>query len=84
MAKILCTLAEYDRLSTVLDDNPQYLATVPVVFEIVEEVHEIPKDFRLDTETDEFWVYRNKYTGDEIHIVKDPRTYLLTQKGTVT
>lgn len=38
---------------------------------------EIPKDFIYDTETRDFYCYRNKYTGEEIHIIKPPKTYVL-------
>lgn len=40
-------------------------------------IQEIPKDFVYDTETSEFYCYRNKYTGEEIHIIKSPKTYML-------
>ena len=83
MAKILCTMKEYDKLSTVLSDSPQYLSDISIIYEIVETVPEIPKDFRYDTETDEFLVYRHKYTGEEIHIVKDPSTYTLKNQNAV-
>ena len=33
-------------------------------------INEIPKDYKYDTETKDFLVYRHKYTGDEIHIEK--------------
>lgn len=42
-------------------------------------LHKIPKDFVYDTETSEFYCYRNKYTGKEIHIVKEPKSYILTR-----
>lgn len=77
MAKIICTQAEYDKLITVLEDNPQFLADVRVIYDIVKEVPTVPKDYTYDTETDEFLVYRHRYTGKEIHIVKDPDVYLL-------
>lgn len=44
-----------------------------------EKINEIPKDFIYDTETSEFYCYRNKYTGEEIHIVKPPKTYILAR-----
>lgn len=44
-----------------------------------EILHKIPKDFVYDTETSEFYCYRNKYTGEEIHIVKSPKTYVLAR-----
>lgn len=77
MAKIICTQEEYDRLSTVLSDNPQFLKDVSICYDIVQESPTIPKDYIYDTETEEFTVYRNKYTGDEIHVIKDPATYLV-------
>lgn len=77
MAKIICTEAEYDRLSTVLSDNPQFLKDVSIIYDIVQESPTIPKDYVYDTETEEFTVYRHKYTGDEIHVIKDPATYIV-------
>ena len=77
MAKIICTQAEYDKLSMVLEDKPQFLADVSIIYDIVKEVPTILKDYVYDTETDEFLAYRNKYTGKKIHIVKDPDVYLL-------
>ena len=77
MAKILCTQAEYDKLTTVLQDNPQFLADVPITYEIVETITQIPPDYRYDTETEQLLIYRHRYSGKEIHIVKDPKTFLL-------
>lgn len=77
MAKIICTEAEYDRLSTVLSDNPQFLKDVSIIYDIVQESPTIPKDYVYDTETEELTVYRHKYTGDEIHVIKDPATYIV-------
>lgn len=37
MAKIMCTQAEYDKLSTVLEDNPQFLADVHITYDVVEK-----------------------------------------------
>lgn len=45
--------------------------------EAIPEIQEIPKDYNYDTETAEFDVYRHKYTGHEIHILKDPPLYRL-------
>lgn len=47
------------------------------VLEAIPEIKEIPKDYKYDTETDEFDVYRHKYTGHEIHILKEPPLYRL-------
>lgn len=41
---------------------------------------EIPKDYAYDTETSEFWVYRNKYTGKELHLAKTPPLYVDVSK----
>lgn len=41
---------------------------------------EIPKDYVYDTETHEFWVYRNKYTGEELHLAKIPPLYVDVSK----
>lgn len=48
MAKIICTQAEYDKLSTVLEDNPQFLVDVRVIYDIVEESSTFPKDYAHD------------------------------------
>lgn len=77
MAKIICTQAEYDKLRVVLEDNHKFLADVHIIYDVVKEVPIVPADYSYDTETDEFLVYRHKYTGREIHIVKDPDVYLL-------
>ena len=45
------------------------------VLDATPEIKEIPKDYKYDTETDEFEVYRYIYTGDEIHILKEPQLY---------
>ena len=79
MAKIICTKAEYDKLSTVLTDNPEFLTNISILYDIVEESPTIPKDYLYDTETKEFYVYRHKYTGNESHIVKEPLIYLIKE-----
>ena len=38
--------------------------------------NEIPKDYYYDTETSEFYCYRHRYTGHEIHIAKEPPLYV--------
>ena len=45
------------------------------VLDATPEIKEIPKDYKYDTETDTFEVYRNIYTGDEIHILKELQLY---------
>lgn len=47
---------------------------------VVERVTKIPDDYKYDCETSEFYVYRNIYTGDEIHIAKEPFLYLPTDE----
>lgn len=42
-------------------------------------ISEIPKDYDYDTETRDFLVYRNKYTGDEMHIKRPALLYVLDQ-----
>ena len=79
MAKIICTENEYNKLSAILNDNPEFLANISILYDIVKESPTIPKDYIYDTETDEFLVYRHKYTGDEIHIVKEPTIYLIKE-----
>ena len=79
MAKIICTKNEYNKFSTALTDNPEFFANINILFDIVEESPTIPKDYLYDTETNEFYVYRHKYTGDEIHIVKEPSIYLIKE-----
>ena len=79
LAKIICTKDEYDKLSTILMNNTEFLANINIFYDIVEESPTIPKDYLYDTETNEFYVYRHKYTGDEIHIVKEPSIYLIKE-----
>lgn len=43
-------------------------------------INEIPKDYKYDTETKDFLVYRHKYTGDEIHVEKPIPLYRLKQE----
>lgn len=43
--------------------------------DFVSDIHEIPENFYYDTETNEFYVYRHRYTGKEIHILKEPETF---------
>lgn len=43
-------------------------------------IYEIPKDYKYDTETEDFLVYRHKYTGDEIHIERPVPLYRLDQE----
>lgn len=76
MAKIICTKEEYDKLSLVLSDNPQFLSNISIIYDIVNVSPTIPKDYYYDTETDEFYVYRHRYTGKEIHIIKDASIYI--------
>lgn len=78
MAKIICTEKEYDKLSAVLSDSSQFLSDVSIVYDIVKSSPTIPNDYYYDTETDEFYVYRHKYTGNEIHIVKDDSIYIIS------
>lgn len=40
---------------------------------------DIPQDYVYDTETPNFYVYRHKYTGREIHKVKNPPLYVNIQ-----
>ena len=47
-----------------------------IIEEIIHtEPEDIPKNYCYDTETPDFYVYRHKYTGKEIHIAKNPKTY---------
>lgn len=79
MAKITCTQSEYELISQALATIHN---TVPIVYDFVEVSTNYPKDYRYDTETEEFYVYRHKYNGNEIHIPKDPTTYLITHDNT--
>jgi len=45
-----------------------------------ETIKEIPKDYKYDTETKDFLVYRHMYTGHEIHIEKPVPRYRLDQQ----
>lgn len=70
--RITCTQKEYEKIQEAL-----IKANVHVIYNIVNEAKEIPKDYIYDTETSAFLVFRNKYTGHEIHIEKDPEVYIL-------
>lgn len=76
MARITCTYKEYKKIQEVLKNSD-----VRVIYNIVNETEEIPKDYIYDTETSAFLVFRNKYTGHEIHIEKDPEVYLSKTVG---
>lgn len=43
---------------------------------ITDDLNEIPEDYKYDTERSDIFVYRHKYTGDEIHIAKEPPLYV--------
>ena len=42
-------------------------------------ISEIPKDYDYDCDTRDFLVYRNRYTGDEMHIKRPTSLYVLDQ-----
>ena len=42
-------------------------------------ISEIPKDYDYDCDTRDFLVYRNRYTGDEMHIKRPASLYILDQ-----
>lgn len=80
--KLLLTDEEHTRLLQVVANNPEFnrqlaSAGLKVILEIVEALPEIPEGYVYDTETDSLYVYRHKYTGDEILIPKDSRTFLI-------
>jgi len=54
----------------------------PLEAQSTEVINKIPEDYVYDTETDEFEVYRHKYTGKEIHITKEPKLYKLEAQPT--
>ncbi len=64
MAKIICTQSEYDKLKTVMDDNPQFLADVPVIYNIVKEVPPVtdvqPVNYGRWIKQEGFW-NKNKF-----------------------
>lgn len=62
------------RIISIIDNAP----TVSLPNEQI--ISDIPKDYLYDTETTDFYVYRNKYTGKEIHIVKNPPSYILDKR----
>lgn len=49
--------------------------------EEAEIIKEIPKEYKYDTETEDFLVYRHMYTGHEIHIEKPTPTYRLKARA---
>lgn len=43
---------------------------------VMEPDDKIPENYKYDTETKDFFVYRHMYNGDEIHIAKKPPLYI--------
>lgn len=74
--KVSCELCaeEHRQLAEWLKDYKQLLEHEPTI------IYEIPKDYKYDTETENFLVYRHKYTGDEIHIERPIPLYRLEQE----
>ena len=66
------------------DTSYEWVETVRMAIKALEQepitIYEIPKDYRYDTETEDFLVYRHKYTGDEIHIERPVPLYRLEQE----
>lgn len=77
-----CHAAEtVDELSNAVEDLEDLIDNAPSVSLPNEQIiSDIPKDYLYDTETTDFYVYRNKYTGKEIHIVKNPPSYILDKR----
>lgn len=61
--------------------NTEYEIYLEMAIKALEQepitIYEIPKDYKYDTETEDFLVYRHKYTGDEIHIERPIPLYRL-------
>ena len=55
--------SEYEQLA-------EWLKELKRLRELVIPITDIPKDYNYDTETNDFYVYRHKYTGHEIHVAK--------------
>lgn len=62
-----------------IDKDAFTLAIQALEQEDVVTISEIPKDYIYDTDTRDFLVYRNKYTGDEMHIKRPTSLYILDQ-----
>lgn len=79
MAMIVCTPNEYEKLAAVLNrsSNQPVLQGLSIIYELVQNSPAVPEDYLLDTETENFWVYRHKYTGKEIHLVKNPSVFMV-------
>lgn len=80
-------IAQYIK-SELANDEPEIYLDIDdykIIAETLEQdscetIKEIPKDYRYDTETEDFLVYRHKYTGHEIHIEKPVPRYRLEQE----
>jgi hypothetical protein len=80
-------IAQYIK-SELANDEPEIYLDIDdykVIVKALEEdscetIKEIPTDYCYDTETEDFLVYRNKYTGHEIHIEKPVPRYRLEQE----
>lgn len=46
----------------------------------VDDLEKIPENYKYDTETEEFFVYRHKYNGHEIHVVKPTPIYTISEQ----
>lgn len=66
----MCTRDTMDKVSDALNMAIEALNNIQVL-------DKIPKDYLYDAETNEFLVYRNKYTGKEIHILKPTDLFVL-------
>ena len=59
-----------------LDYNAMtYINKIKNIPAIMDKKTVVPKDYLYDTETAEFYVYRHKYTGHEIHVEKPTPIY---------
>ncbi len=68
------TIQPFRYVDEVIDYAVKALEQNPII-----TISEIPKNYDYDTETRDFLVYRNKYTGDKMHIKRPASLYILDQ-----
>lgn len=79
---ILEEATEYENaVCYVTGEDAKALEMAIKALELVIPISEIPKDYKYDTETKDFLVYRNMYTGDEMHIERPTPVYRLEQES---
>lgn len=70
-----------DRVHITVEELQKFIDEIKSLEQEPTQINVIPKDYIYDTKTEDFVVYRHKYTGNEIHIKKPIPVYALEQKS---